>query len=100
MNPALAQIMTSKLLRNALFHNSPFGEFSGFINKGSLVISNTDVNETLDPERVFKNFYKYSVKQENTGLGLAIVKAIADIYNKSISYSYQKQMHCFNLLFL
>lgn len=97
MNPALAHILLSNLLRNAIFHNIENGTVAIQINKTYLMISNTGAPEPLDPDLIFKSFYKSSLKNENTGLGLSIVKAIADIYGLSILYDFTNNAHHFRI---
>lgn len=97
INPSLAHILLSNLLRNALFHNVENGSISIQINKSYLTISNTGVSEPLNQELIFESFYKSSLKNGNTGLGLAIAKAIADIYGISIRYDFSNKMHRFNI---
>jgi len=97
MNPSLAHILISNLLRNALFHNTSKGEITIEINKKQLSIANSGVDHALDADLIYKSFYKESSKNENTGLGLSIVKAIIDISKLSISYNYKKGFHTFLL---
>ena len=97
INPSLAHILLSNLLRNALFHNVENGSISIQVNKSYLTISNTGVSEPLNQELIFESFYKSSLKNGNTGLGLAIAKAIADIYGISIRYDFSNKMHRFNI---
>lgn len=97
MNPSLAHILISNLLRNALFHNTHKGKITIEINKKQLSIANSGVDHALDADLIYKSFYKESSKNENTGLGLSIVKAIIDISKLSISYNYKKGFHTFLL---
>lgn len=95
MDPALAEIMIGNLLRNALYHNVPNGEIIIRIKRNRLLIKNTGHPKALDPEQIFKRFYKSNPQKESTGLGLPIVKAIADLYDILISYSYLSPHHLF-----
>lgn len=97
MNPSLAHILISNLLRNALYHNTHKGEIKIEITKKQLSIANSGVDHALDADLIYKSFYKESSKNENTGLGLSIVKAIIDISKLSISYNYKKGFHSFLL---
>ena len=62
-----------------------------------LQISNTGTNQPLDPERVFKRFYKGTPNGENNGLGLSIIKEICEVSDIRINYFYQKEQHHFEL---
>lgn len=97
MDPSLAHILISNLLRNALFHNEKKGRVHVLIDKRNVLISNSGDKNPLNPENIFKSFYKSSSKKENTGLGLAIVKAIADIYELSIVYTFSNEHHHFEI---
>lgn len=99
MDPALAEIMIHNLLKNAVFHNIPNGQVEIVIKENALWIGNTGRHQALDPDQMFKRFYKTKQHQENTGLGLAIIKAIGDLYEISITYTYNDHSHCFELTF-
>lgn len=99
INPPLAQIIVSNLLRNAIFHNIKGGTITVYIANESLIISNTGSNTPLDPEKIFSHFYKSNTNSTGTGLGLPIVKAITDLYNFPISYSFIDGRHSIEILF-
>jgi len=99
MDPALANIIISNLLRNALFHNKPDGLIAVEITENTVEVSNTSLHPPLDTTRLFSRFYKSETSSNGTGLGLAIIKAICNLYGFAISYSYEKQQHCFRLRF-
>lgn len=100
MDPELARVIVSNLLRNAIFYNSPQGKVWIEIADGSLKISNTGQKLSLDDQRVFNRFQKQKNQSEGTGLGLAIVKAIADLYGFGITYSFENSLHNFQVNFL
>lgn len=100
MDPALAEILVSNLLRNAFFHNTPkAGAVNITISEKKLHIINTGKDMPLDADKIFDRFYKSGSGNEHTGLGLTIIKAICDLYGISITYQYKDRCHHFTLIF-
>lgn len=95
MDPSLARVMISNLLRNAVFHNIPNGNVSVEITKSFIKISNTGDCIELDKDLIFTRFYKPNSNSKSTGLGLAMVKAIADLYNFDLTYKFENKLHTF-----
>lgn len=88
MNPELARIMVSNLLKNAIIHNVEDGNVSVSTTASSLTISNTGDARAFDSSQIFKRFYKGTNSGQSTGLGLAIVKSIVNHYGLSIQYHF------------
>jgi two-component system sensor histidine kinase QseC len=99
MDPSLANTVVANLLGNAIFHNVPNGIVQISIADHSLRVSNTGNGQALNPQLIFNRFYKSEARQSGTGLGLAIVKAICNLYGHSISYRFEDNQHCFELIF-
>lgn len=99
INPALAHIVVSNLLRNAIFHNIENGNVYIETTSRTLKICNTGKNQALDKEKIFMQFYKSDTSVQNTGLGLAIVKAILNLYGHTISYQFTEPLHCIEIQF-
>ncbi len=97
MDGALANIVVSNLLRNALFHNRLGGEVNIHIMNKRLTVSNTSTHAALDANLVFSRFYKSDAASKGTGLGLAIVQAICHLYGFAIVYQYENNQHSFQL---
>ncbi|APU95402.1 two-component sensor histidine kinase [Sphingobacterium sp. B29] len=97
MDGALANIVVSNLLRNALFHNRLGGEVNIHITNKRLTVSNTSTHAALDANLVFSRFYKSDAASKGTGLGLAIVQAICHLYGFAIVYHYENNQHSFQL---
>jgi signal transduction histidine kinase len=93
MSPALAEILVTNLINNAIRHNYTGGELRISTNKDHIEVSNTGAVLKSDPERLFERFKKESTGAESLGLGLAIVKQICDSCELHISYQYQEPMH-------
>jgi signal transduction histidine kinase len=88
MNPDLATVMMSNLLKNALVHNQRDGFVEVEINENSLYIQNSGQAIALDREKLFTRFFKVN-PGESPGLGLAIVKSIVNRYHFSIDYQFR-----------
>ncbi|MEJ6978981.1 HAMP domain-containing sensor histidine kinase [Pedobacter sp. P351] len=95
MNPDLADILLSNLIKNAIKHSSVGDKISVIISENRLVIEN-DGNTPLDAKAIFQRFYKSSASTESTGLGLSIAKAVAAVSHLSLSYHYDEK-HVFIL---
>lgn len=97
MDGALANIVVSNLLRNALFHNKLGGVVNIHITNKGLTVSNTSIHAALDANLVFSRFYKSDAASKGTGLGLAIVQAICHLYGFVILYQYDNNQHSFQV---
>src|SRR5690606_31864590 len=93
INPDLAAIFISNMLKNAIIHNTQGGKVNIQITDENFSICNSGKPTPLDGEKIFSRFYKDSKMQSGTGLGLSIVKAIADVYQLKVTYTY-KDEHC------
>ena len=99
INTALADILISNLLQNAIRHNIEGGEISIQINQHSLSIKNSGKPLTIDPKDLFVRFKKDDSSIDSLGIGLSITKSILDSYGYSISYHYINQLHVFEIKF-
>ncbi|MGV3611860.1 MAG: sensor histidine kinase [Fluviicola sp.] len=99
MNPELARILITNLLKNAIRHNSKKGKIEILLSGSGLQISNTGSANPLDKDKLFKRFHKESEDKSSTGLGLAIVKSIVDLSGDQISYNYGLGIHQFTVKF-
>ncbi|AEA42248.1 integral membrane sensor signal transduction histidine kinase [Fluviicola taffensis DSM 16823] len=99
MNPELARILITNLIKNAIRHNFNKGKIELLITNSSFQISNSGSDKELDSTKVFQRFQKESTDQSSTGLGLAIAKSIVDISGYRIEYAYSNSMHQFTVKF-
>ena len=99
MNPDLATILITNLLKNAVSHNISGGTVTVQIKPNSLIIENSGSGTTLDQRQIFSRFYKGEQNSGSTGLGLAIVKAITDLYGFKVGYSFRDNKHRFTVWF-
>ncbi|MBS1614427.1 MAG: HAMP domain-containing histidine kinase [Bacteroidetes bacterium] len=99
IDPALANIIISNLLKNAITYNVQGGNIHVVIATHQVSVSNTGSTEALDAARIFNRFYKAHNNSKGTGLGLAIVKAISQLYGHTLSYSFTEGRHLFRIAF-
>jgi len=99
INPDLAYILISNLIRNAVKYNSTDGKIIVTVYADELTIKNTAVvNEPLNAELVFNRFYKAANDNTSTGLGLSIVKSIAENHaDLNIVYAFENNFHVFSV---
>jgi len=88
MDPGLARVLVSNLVKNAIVHNVPGGRVQAGMDGNGLTIRNTGDARPLDPVRIFARFHKETTSVGGSGLGLAIAKAIAVAYGLRLTYSY------------
>lgn len=88
MDPDLARILVTNLVKNAIMHNVPGGGVWVQVHADRFSVHNTGPEQPLDPERIFDRFHKETTSDGGTGLGLAIVKAIATLYGFGVAYHY------------
>lgn len=99
MNPDLAHILFSNLIKNALVHSIPDQKIEIYLSNIVFKISNYSENPSLKEKDLFERFEKYGTNENSTGLGLSIAKSIATQYGFTISYSFEKGKHGFSLKF-
>ncbi len=100
INPDLAYMLFSNLIKNAIFHGSSGQEIVMELNSKHFRISNSSDSGSLEKEAVFIRFQKFNGNITSTGLGLSISKSIAEKYGFSLHYSYEKSLHTFTLTFI
>lgn len=98
MNPDLAAILITNLLKNAIIHNQRGGFVNIVIDSKFFTVENTGAS-ALDGQNIFNRFYTSKGTQASTGLGLSIVKAIVDLYHFSITYQFL-QKHQITIRFI
>jgi signal transduction histidine kinase len=93
MNDVLAEVLISNLLSNAVRFNIDNGFIKCSIDNKFLIISNSGLPLTVNPEDLFKRFYKGTDNPQSVGLGLSIVKKITDGYGMIITYTNKNTNH-------
>jgi signal transduction histidine kinase len=99
MHPALADILVTNLIGNAIKHNINSGKLIVDLSARELSIKNMGKPLTISPEQLFERFRKADTNSESLGLGLAIVKEICDVYGFRVNYMYADNMHTISVSF-
>ncbi len=99
MSGTLLEILINNLLTNAVHHTKAGGAVDIQLNGNKLVIKNSGDKKLQNPDKIFERFYKDDPSSQSIGLGLSIVKKICETHGFQISYSFEKNMHIFQLLF-
>jgi len=114
LNPALADLLLTNLIGNAIRHNVPpggegvtAGEGGGMapagglahglimvnLGRDGLVIANTGREPRVPTVELFERFKKGNSGSDSIGIGLAIVRQICDLSHFSIDYQYISGFH-------
>ena len=100
LHPALADILVSNLLGNAIKYNYPNGHIDIRVTSNTFSISNTSQLPEIPADMLFQRFKKHNNSYTNSnGLGLAIVKKIADSYHLQLHYNFENGQHKFTTAF-
>ena len=94
-SPELIDILLNNLFSNASNHNIPGGRIGIQLQAQQLTISNTGLAAPLDPQRVFRRFYKGEQHTGHNGLGLSIIKQICEVSSITPAYLYDQGEHQF-----
>jgi len=100
MDPQLATILVTNLIKNAIFHNFHSGVIRISTISTELTVANTSKVNALDESKIYHRYYRAhnSSARKGTGLGLPITKAICDLYGFRITYRYEGSLHNFSVL--
>lgn len=99
MNPELADILFTNLIKNAVRHNIQSGLIDIELEQKSITIKNTGKNIDIDPELLFERFSKASKNSESLGIGLSIAKKICTFYGFNILYHQNEGYHTISINF-
>ncbi|MBN2616406.1 MAG: HAMP domain-containing histidine kinase [Bacteroidales bacterium] len=94
MDLQLARQLISNLTSNILRHTPENGTAQIRIENDKITFSNSGT-KPLNPDRIFKRFYKEGQTSTSTGLGLSIVQTICLQNNLSIRYHFSENDHYF-----
>ena len=97
MNRTLAGVLFGNLLKNACIHSRENGKVAVDIRPHGVTISNSAAAGALNPEYIFRPFYKGTGAEGSSGLGLSLVVSICKFYGMSIAYVYDDGMHRFTV---
>jgi len=87
INPDLAHIIASNLLKNAISHNVDGGFINILFDSEKIIIEN-DGPVVPYNTNIFERYRTFTDNKQSSGLGLAIVKSIVDHYGLNIIYQY------------
>ncbi len=93
IDPLLADIMITNLLKNALQHNIDEGRIEVLLDEHQLCVRNTGPEPSTPMHELFGRFKKSNGSNGTLGLGLAIVKKIADVHQMEVSYDFKAGLH-------
>ena len=103
IDPTLARMMLTNLLKNAFLHNKIGGNLVVTSRSNDFTISN-DGQQPLDANRIFEPFYREQSDKNHdnqewtsTGIGLALVQTICKQSNLQINYSFEEGRHRFQI---
>ncbi|PWN65507.1 sensor histidine kinase [Chryseobacterium viscerum] len=99
IHPALAEILLSNLLSNAIRHNLEGGKIEINLTHNCFQISNTGLPPHVPTQELFKRFKKSNQSQESIGLGLSIVKQICEVNDFSVHYDFADGWHSITIYF-
>ncbi len=99
MDPLLADILVTNLLKNALQHNIADGWIEIDLNNERLTVRNTGHQPERPIDELFERFKKRPGSNGSLGLGLAIVKKIGDVHQLDVSYDFEEGVHQVQVFF-
>lgn len=98
LHPALADLLISNLLGNAIKYNYTGGRIDITLTSKSLYLGNTSEFGAIPEDQLFQRFKKQQdIYSNSNGLGLAIVKKMADSYQLTLSYQHTNNIHQFTV---
>ena len=93
IHPALADILWTNLLQNAIKHNVENGFISIHLSQEALTISNSGNPTDIPTDHFFERFRKADQSSTSIGLGLAIVERIVRQSGLDVSYKVNQSIH-------
>jgi signal transduction histidine kinase len=99
MNPLLADMLVSNLISNAIRHNVVNGKLFISLTDHFLKFENTGLPLNFNPDSMFDRFRKGTQNSNSLGLGLSIVKKIVESSGMRIEYTFENNLHLFQLVF-
>lgn len=99
IDPMLAEILVTNLLKNTIRHNVKGGWISVQLDDQALMVSNSGESPRIPTQQLLERFQKSHHSNGSLGLGLAIVKKICDVNNFDIQYHFDENAHRISVKF-
>lgn len=99
MSAALAEILITNIVQNAIRHNIKDGSITISLTENSFIISNSSSVNVSNTAELFNRFKKSEASAESVGLGLSIVKEICNTYKIRINYTCKDLVHAIEFKF-
>ncbi|MCS6820322.1 MAG: HAMP domain-containing histidine kinase [Microscillaceae bacterium] len=99
IDPTIADILISNLLKNAINHNIENGKIHIELNRTHFLITNTGLPLTVEPDKLFERFQKNNPSSNSLGLGLSIIKKICEVNQFKVRYNYTMNLHQLEIQF-
>ncbi len=99
IDPLLADILVTNLLKNALQHNVKAGWITIELDEARLTVKNTGEPPEAPIAELFHRFKKSKLSNGSLGLGLAIVKKISEVHQMEVTYHFEKGIHQISVIF-
>ena len=93
VDPTLADILVSNLVKNAIRHNIPKGWIEIKLDAEKLQVRNSGPVPQVSSDKLFDRFQKSRQGDGSLGLGLAIVKKITEASNFRVSHHFSDGVH-------
>jgi len=101
---ALADLLITNLISNAIRHNVPPGDGRGCIRvdltPDGLLVANTGRAPSVPTAELFERFKKGNAGSDSIGIGLAIVRQICELSQFDIVYEFKDGWHVLAISFL
>ena len=99
-NRALAEMMVSNLVSNAIRHNRQEGGIIRIrLDQHHLEVANSGQPQSLPADKLYQRFQRNSPDTNSLGLGLEIVHKICLINHYTIAYAFKEGLHVFTIHF-
>ncbi len=99
MSETLASVLWGNLLKNAFVHSPEGGTIGVAITLRGVAVSNAAKGGALDPELIFRRFWRDGASEGTAGLGLSLVESICRLYGFGVSYGFADGRHIFTVTF-
>lgn len=98
-NKQLFECLVNNLLTNAIKHNVNGGKIFVALETNKFIVINSGSDIPLDNKMLFRRFGRMNPAVKGSGLGLAIARQICSLYGWQIVYSFEDEMHKFEVNF-